>query len=73
MKKEKSQPNDTTGEGTGGSLAPQSKDSYQSKAKGQHHQMPKKRQDGKGSAHGPNAGDYLWTQSHSEHTHSDIG
>lgn len=53
MKMEKGQPKDTTGAGPG-------KDSYQSKSSGQHHQMPKKRQDGKGSGKGPNAGDHVW-------------
>lgn len=66
MKKEKSQPEDTTKTGPG-------HDSYQAKGKGQYHQKPKARQDGKNQTSTTNAGDHLWTLQHSEGTHEDIG
>ena len=61
MKKEKSQPEDTTGAGPG-------KDSYNTTSSGKDnaHRVSKPRQDGQGEKRGPNAGDSLWSQTDSE-------
>lgn len=68
MSKLPSQPEDTTGNGTGGSAAPGKKDSFNSDnvgAKGNYHTAPKSRQDGKGSGRGKDNKDGLWTHKHS--------
>ena len=68
MKRLPSQPDDTTGQGKGGTAAPGSKDGFNSdsvNAKGNYHQAPKSRQDGKGSGRGADNKAANWTHQHS--------
>lgn len=67
-KHEKGHPHDTTGQGHGGSAAPQKKDSFNSDSvqkHGNYHTAPKARQDGKTSGRGADNHAANWTHKHS--------
>lgn len=68
MKKLPSQPDHTIGNNDGGTAAPGKKDNFNSDSvakKGNYHQAPKARQDGKTSKRGPDSKDGLWQHHHS--------